>query len=95
MIGTGWVDGAWVDAAWVVGAWDQSVASQDVTDTDILQLPVDYQLAGKVPPIKRFGNTLEVSKGKGGERVVVSSTRSVRLKGDGPSFTVTESGRGY
>lgn len=66
----------------------------DITDTDIIQLPVDYWLAKDVPFTERW-RTVERFGGKSKTRKLASAARPMRLQGDGPSFTVKTSRRGF
>jgi hypothetical protein len=65
-----------------------------ITSTSILQLPVDYQLAGE-PAFRERYRTYEISPRRVTEQGRGRTAGVRRLSGSAPSFTTTTTKRGY
>lgn len=69
-------------------------AEQTITDTDILNLPVDYALAGKQLVKDRY-REFDIRPPNYREKTAVRRAGVRRLEGGTPSFTVTSNRKGY
>lgn len=67
---------------------------QPVTATNVLHNPVDFYMEN-LPQYRATGRTFEPSRGKAGEKVMMSAGARGRLSKAAPGFTVTSTKRGY
>lgn len=65
-----------------------------IVSNDMLELPVDYWLAGN-PVVKEVGNTFQGSTGKAGTKKIASGSGLAQLSQNKSTFTVTTNSRGF